>query len=263
MWSFKLGAIVLVFATISDASLPKLKLNSDRLFVDPDGRVVVLHGLAADSNFALLERTDAEMAMMRTWGFNVVRMGFHWHLYETQPGVFNETYMSGVYDLAKRFAGYGIYTILDMHQDNWSPLFCGGHGIPEFYGQPENTSDYIKGGPKAYPEPVARPTYGPDEYMPFGKISDCSNVSSSAFGWASSYITYALGNAAQRLYDNDQGILGRFANFWVRYVECAETGCSRLSNTPHATYSPAPAAQTPFVAMRCSFTCVMISITCR
>jgi hypothetical protein len=43
-------------------------------------------------------------------------MGFHWHLYETAPGVWNETYIDAVVDLANQFMGNGIYVIFDMHQ---------------------------------------------------------------------------------------------------------------------------------------------------
>ena len=49
----------------------------------------------------------------------------------------------------------------------------------------------------------------------WGPISNCEAVSNGPFGWATSYISYSIGAAAQRLYDNDQGILQRYADFWV------------------------------------------------
>lgn len=74
------------------------------------------------------------------WGL-VLQLGFVWNMVETSPGVYNETFLAGLEDLVNRFAARGMVSILDQHQDNWSGLYCGGHGIPEFYGMPYNTSD--------------------------------------------------------------------------------------------------------------------------
>ena len=61
---------------------------------------------------------------------------------------------------------------------------------------------------------MADPTYGSNAGR-WGPITDCDKVSAGPFGWASTYATYSVGAAAQRLYDNDQGILDRFSDFWV------------------------------------------------
>lgn len=103
-----------------------------------------------------------------------------------------------------------IYVILDMHQDCWSPRFCDAHGIPSDYSKPYNDSRYDHGGSRAYPEPVVKPTYNPN-----GQVTNCNKVDDFIFGWASCYVTYAIGSAAQKLYDNDQGILDRFGKFWA------------------------------------------------
>ena len=65
------------------------------------------------------------------------------------------------------------------------------------------------GGPKAYPEPIVKPEYGPN-----GEITNCADVGKFVFEWASCYFTYSIGAAAQRLYDNNRGILDRFGKFW-------------------------------------------------
>ena len=36
------------------------------------------------------------------------------------------------------------------------------------------------------------------------------------FGWASCYLTYSIGAASQRLYDNDNGVLDAFGQFWIK-----------------------------------------------
>lgn len=136
-------------------------------------------------------------------------MGFHWHMVEPVAGEYNETYIQNVVDLVEKLNEHSMYVILDMHQDCWSPRYCDAHGIPSEYAQGYNTSDYKPGGSKAYPEPIVKPTYDTK-----GHITNCGDVSNHLIGWASCYITYAVGAASQRLYDNDQGILDRFGKFW-------------------------------------------------
>jgi len=142
------------------------------------------------------------------WGLNVVRMGFQWHMVEPTTGHYNEAYIQNVVNFVERLNRHDVHVILDMHQDCWSPLFCDAHGIPAEYAHGYN-SNYKPGGSKAYPEPVTKPTYDSN-----GQITNCGDVGKHLPGWATCYITYAIGAAAQRLYDNDQGILDRFGTFW-------------------------------------------------
>ena len=128
---------------------------------------------------------------------------------EPQEGVFNETYIQSVVDFVARLNSHGVYVILDMHQDCWSPYYCDAHGVPSQYAHGYNTSDYQPGGSRAYPEPVVVPTY--DKH---GHITNCDEVGKHLFGWSTCYVTYSIGAAAQRLYDNDQGILDKFGRFW-------------------------------------------------
>ena len=139
----------------------------------------------------------------------MVRVGFQWHMVEPEAGKYNETYVKSLVDYISLLNSSGIHVILDMHQDCWTPRFCENHGIPSEYAQAYNTSDYQPGGPRAYPQPVVKPTYGPN-----GEITNCGEVGTHIFGWASCYPTYSIGAAAQRLYDNDKGILDRFGEFW-------------------------------------------------
>ena len=128
---------------------------------------------------------------------------------EPEAGKFNETYIQSLVNFIDALDSSDIHVILDMHQDCWSPRYCSAHGIPTEYSQPYNTSDYHPGGPRAYPEPVVTPQYGPH-----GELTNCHDIGKHVFGWASCYPTYAIGAAAQRLYDNSDGILDRFGEFW-------------------------------------------------
>ena len=139
----------------------------------------------------------------------MVRVGFQWHMVEPETGKYNETYIQSLVDYISLLNSSGVHVILDMHQDCWSPRYCHNHGIPSDYSQAYNTSDYQPGGSKAYPEPMVKPQYGPD-----GKMTNCHDVGAQIFEWASCYFTYSIGAAAQRLYDNDEGILDHFGEFW-------------------------------------------------
>ena len=143
------------------------------------------------------------------WGLNMVQVGFQWHMVEPQAGVYNETYIQSLVDYISLLNSSGVHVILDMHQDCWSPLYCHSHGVPSEYAEPYNTSGYQPGGPRAYPEPLVKPEYGPN-----GVITNCADVGKFVFGWASCYFTYSIGAAAQRLYDNDKDILDMFGKFW-------------------------------------------------
>lgn len=74
------------------------------------------------------------------WGA-LLQLGFVWDEVEVAPGVYNTTFLDNLEALVDRFAARGMMCILDQHQDNWSPIYCGGHGIPSFYGTPYNTSE--------------------------------------------------------------------------------------------------------------------------
>ena len=144
----------------------------------------------------------------------VIRSGFHWHRGEPTPGQYNFTYIQEIVDFVDLLNQSGVYVILDMHQDCWSPRFCTSHGIPIDYSKPYNDSRYDRGGTRAYPEPIVKPTY--DSH---GQITNCDDVDKFIFGWASCYPTYALGSAAQKLYNNADGILDKFGKFWAYVAE--------------------------------------------
>ena len=51
--------------------------------------------------------------------------------YVPQRGEYNETYIGVIADIVKLAAKYGIYTLLDMHQDVFSPKLCV-EGMPDW-----------------------------------------------------------------------------------------------------------------------------------
>lgn len=153
-----------------------------------------------------------------------MRVGWVWGLLEVAPGVYNQTYLAGLRHTVRTLAAAGIRSILDMHQDVWSGLYCGEHGVPEFYAYPDSplnaSSPFVKWGAKAFPQPVA-PVHGylPDDAFsaPFGLVDGptCDAASKGVAGWASVYATHAVGAAVQRFYDNADGYLDAFIRMWV------------------------------------------------
>jgi endoglycosylceramidase len=143
---------------------------------DANGRIVILHGVnvvykhtpyiaypdpGEPWNFSV---KDAQK--MRSLGFNVVRLGIEWQALEPgsggpnqpkvcTPGVpgnaheFNravaERYLSHVAATVELLARYGIYTLLDMHQDVYNKDFRG-EGAPDWAVCTNNVPIVPKGG---------------------------------------------------------------------------------------------------------------------
>ena len=66
-----------------------------------------------------------DIAMLVEYGFTVVRLYVAWPGVEPSKGNYNTTYLDALYKIVDQLGTSGIYTILDCHQDLWSPKFCG------------------------------------------------------------------------------------------------------------------------------------------
>jgi endoglycosylceramidase len=143
---------------------------------DSQGRVVLMHGVNVVYKHAPyiaypdpgepwnFSATDA--AKMQELGFNVVRLGIEWQALEpgsggpNQPQVCTpgapgnahewnravaEAYLSHVAATVKLLARYGIYTLLDMHQDVYNQNFRG-EGAPNWAVCTNNVPIVPKGG---------------------------------------------------------------------------------------------------------------------
>ena len=143
---------------------------------DSKGRVVLMHGVNVVYKHAPyiaypdpgepwnFDATDA--AKMQQLGFNVVRLGIEWQALEPGSGGPNqpqictpgapgnahewnpavaESYLSHVAATVKLLAHYGIYTLLDMHQDVYNQNFRG-EGAPNWAVCTDNVPIVPKGG---------------------------------------------------------------------------------------------------------------------
>ena len=83
----------------------------------------------------LTSLSDADLQNLSNWGFNVVRLGVMWPGVEPQENSFNLTYLTTIKELIiKMHEKYGIFTIVDVHQDLLSSAYCG-EGIPDWLYQ--------------------------------------------------------------------------------------------------------------------------------
>ena len=100
----------------------------DRALVDASGRVRVFHGVndVRKSEPFLSSFTDAQLdEIANDWGFNILRLGFSWEGYERERGVTDPAYMEATGEMVTRLAAFNIHTIIDVHQDLYTRIYCG------------------------------------------------------------------------------------------------------------------------------------------
>ena len=124
----------------------KLRINpKTRFLVDSYGRTTLLHGVNAiykvDPYIPLTDEfdpqnslNDDDIANLKKWGMNFVRLGVMWEGVEREAGVYDMAYLDKVEALINKMGEAGIYTLVDAHQDVFARFMCG-EGIPDFYAQ--------------------------------------------------------------------------------------------------------------------------------
>lgn len=139
-----------------------------------------------------------DMETFQELGFNAIRLGTMWPGFEPEREQYNMTYLHALKQLVTEAESYGIYSLLDMHQDVMSEKFCG-EGVPLWAAIPANNS--------LFPWPMT-PVYNS---TPNGVPTpeECALQS-----WSSYYFTQATGSAFQNLYDNNYGLRDSWASFW-------------------------------------------------
>ncbi|CAL6028159.1 Conserved_hypothetical protein [Hexamita inflata] len=112
-------------------------------YMTEDGRQIVFHGMNAvtklppylpnisgpfDSEFSLNEQ---DAIFLKMHGINMIRLGIMWPGVMPQQDQVNFTYLNEAKKIIDMLGKYGIYTLVDMHQDVLSSYFCG-EGVPDW-----------------------------------------------------------------------------------------------------------------------------------
>lgn len=136
---------------------------------------------------------------------------------EPNKGEFNETYINQLKGIVKEAANFGIYSILDMHQDVLSEKFCG-EGVPAWaaddllhYEQPNYQLMTLmsKIFNVKFPWPLGAPFPDKVAFDGFPTRTQCAQ-----YDWGSYYLSLACATAFGNLYTNVNGLLDAWAGFW-------------------------------------------------
>lgn len=155
--------------------------------------------------------SDIDSANLKSWGFNIVRLGVMWP--GVEPGArgdYNQTYLDQIETIVTTLAKDDIYVILDFHQDVWHRKFCG-EGVPDYVfdacvaAEPEGTAEF--------PLPAVNYTYPLDEN---GNPTLEACLSSM---FATYYLSAEVGAGFQCLYDNKNNLWDAFAGYWVAVAD--------------------------------------------
>ena len=108
-------------------------------FVDESGRTRLFNGMNIDDKN--LDQTefrhnldDEFFKKYKSNGFDIIRLAVTWQNLEPTMGKYNESYLESIDRIFDRAEKYGVYILLDMHQDIYSGnggKSCG-DGAPEW-----------------------------------------------------------------------------------------------------------------------------------
>lgn len=152
--------------------------------------------------------TDKDFQTLRSLGINLIRLGVMWPGVEPKRGQYDMAYLDKVEQIVQNAANYGIYILVDMHQDVLSEKFCG-EGIPAWATITSNVS-----ASKQFPVPVSDTPFSAIAEDGFPTRQDCAK-----YGWAQYYSTFATSNAFEILYTDVNGILANWSAFWYQVAQ--------------------------------------------
>lgn len=189
-----LSCLFLSFNMLATQSLDSIIGSStDSYLYDSYGRVRFFHGIqSVQKQFPWYENwvfNQTQINLYASWGFNIMRVGWMWSGFEPAQDQFNYTYAKMMQQVVANNAAAGIYSLLDAHQDCFSSKFCLYDGIPLWVAD------------KSVPR----------EAFPWPMGGNCSSRN-----WELNCLTEAAGQAYQDLYDNTNGMLDDFIQFWSK-----------------------------------------------
>lgn len=218
MSKYTLLVIALVVCVCSAAGLPPIALRQkptlERTFIDAYGRETFFHGVNAvvkgfpwvpslDFN-VYYSMSERDFQLLSQAGMNVIRLGTMWSGFEPVQGQYNYTYLEQISQIAAIGAKYGVYTLLDMHEDVLAEQFCG-EGIPLWAVRVNSLLPFPALNGAGFNESQYENSTG---YM-LPTRQACALHS-----WGSYFAAEAVGSAYEALYTNQDGIADAWAKAW-------------------------------------------------
>uniref|UniRef100_A0A1D1Z0G4 Endoglycoceramidase n=1 Tax=Anthurium amnicola TaxID=1678845 RepID=A0A1D1Z0G4_9ARAE len=202
--------VIVTSATLEPTS-KIVEVKNDR-YIDEFGRQRFFRGLNVvykgfpyypkiDAFDPVTSFTEKDMKILADVNMNVIRLGVLWAGVEPIRGKYNETYLRIIKSIVDKCNLYGIYVLLDSHQDVMSEKFCG-EGFPRWAVRTEG----------AWPFPL--PLGLAARYDPITGLPDKRTC--GRLNWALLYFSRAANVAWQRLYSNYDGLRDAFAAQWAK-----------------------------------------------
>lgn len=221
---FILIAVVQTKPLLAGSGLLQVNTTTNRI-VDEDGRERIFHGTnvvykgvpyhPSTGSFNFQDSfVEEDAQLLHGWGVNAVRLAVMWPGVEPVRGQYNQTYLQIMKGIADLCAKYGIYVLVEMHQDCFSERFCG-EGVPEWAVILKNST---MNESRLFPEPI-----GPS--FPSSKNGSIpTNKECAEHIWVQYYTTYALSSAVQSLYENYMGLATSFSEYWKTLAQTFQDG---------------------------------------
>ncbi|CAH8537775.1 unnamed protein product, partial [Schistosoma turkestanicum] len=167
-------------------------------FVDSKGFVKLFHGIncvhKVDPYYFPILLEPSSMKQLRDWGFNAIRLELSWFALKPSEDVTNRAYLNIIEKIIDNAGLYGIYVIIDLHQDGLSERLGAIDAAPNWF------MDKIRRPPKAFEYP-----------WPLTKAPSKAN-------WFLTYATYESAHAFESIYQNVSGLWKYFGEYWMLAV---------------------------------------------
>ena len=147
---------------------------------------------------------EEDIKQLRSWGFNAIRLGVMWPGVEPSEGKYSSEYLAKMKAIVDLAGSYGIYSLVEFHQDLFSEKFCG-DGVPAWALKNIQTA--------TFPMPINSQPY---KYNSSG-LPDYKQCLKHP--WGNYYFSFDVSNAFQALYNNRYGLLDKFEKYWVKVAE--------------------------------------------
>lgn len=145
---WNLGATVLAHASTDKTDTTALQAVgiSGRRFVDVNGRERHFRGVnvvykdapwipRTTSFHSNLSFAQDDVDLLASLGVNLIRLGVMWPgVVPNKRGEVDTEYLNRARELIRMAAAAGIYTVVEPHQDEFNPRFCG-EGAPDWWTQ--------------------------------------------------------------------------------------------------------------------------------